>query len=111
VFPDRDHFGRIFYNQTNLSAKGIPQIAVVMEFLHGEMARMYLRWLADIISVLGPGHDFSRQAAAGEKQLERKSSAEDLGGGDVHTRLSGVVDHLAQNDLRNALSLSAHHCQ
>ena len=104
VFPDRDHFGRIFYNQANMSAKGIAQIAVVMGSCTAGGA--YVPAMSDesiIVRDQGTillGGPPLVKAATGEIV-----SAEDLGGGDVHTRLSGVVDHLAQNDL-HALSLA-----
>ncbi|MDR9849341.1 carboxyl transferase domain-containing protein [Herbaspirillum huttiense] len=97
VFPDRDHFGRIFYNQANLSAKGIPQIAVVMGSCTAGGA--YVPAMSDesiivkeqaTIFLAGPP---LVKAATGEVV-----TAEELGGGDVHTRLSGVADHLAQDD-------------
>lgn len=97
VFPDRDHFGRIFYNQANLSAKGIAQIAVVMGSCTAGGA--YVPAMSDesiivkeqaTIFLAGPP---LVKAATGEVV-----TAEELGGGDVHTRLSGVADHLAQDD-------------
>ena len=97
VFPDRDHFGRIFYTQANMSAKGIPQIAVVMGSCTAGGA--YVPAMSDdTIIVKNQGTIFLAgpplvRAATGEVV-----SAEDLGGGDVHTRLSGVADHLAEND-------------
>ena len=97
VFPDRDHFGRIFFNQANMSAKGIPQIAVVMGSCTAGGA--YVPAMSDeTIIVRNQGTIFLGgpplvRAATGEVV-----SAEDLGGADVHTRLSGVADHLAEND-------------
>jgi 3-methylcrotonyl-CoA carboxylase beta subunit len=97
VFPDREHFGRIFYNQATLSAEGIAQIAVVMGSCTAGGA--YVPAMSDeSIIVRNQGTIFLGgpplvQAATGEIV-----SAEDLGGGDVHTRLSGVADHLAEND-------------
>ena len=97
VFPDRDHFGRIFYNQATLSAAGIPQIAVVMGSCTAGGA--YVPAMADeSIIVAHQGTIFLGgpplvRAATGEVV-----SAEELGGADVHTRISGVADHLAQND-------------
>lgn len=97
VFPDREHFGRIFFNQANLSAKNIPQIAVVMGSCTAGGA--YVPAMADeSIIVKNQGTIFLGgpplvRAATGEIV-----SAEDLGGGDVHCRTSGVVDHLANND-------------
>ncbi len=97
VFPDREHFGRIFFNQANLSAMNIPQIAVVMGSCTAGGA--YVPAMADeSIIVREQGTIFLGgpplvQAATGEVV-----SAEELGGGDVHCRTSGVVDHLANND-------------
>jgi 3-methylcrotonyl-CoA carboxylase beta subunit len=97
VFPDRDHFGRIFFNQANMSAKAIPQIALVMGSCTAGGA--YVPAMSDeTIIVRGQGTIFLGgpplvRAATGEVV-----SAEDLGGADVHTRLSGVADHLAEND-------------
>ncbi|GLJ00369.1 carboxyl transferase domain-containing protein [Sphingobium sp. BS19] len=97
VFPDRDHFGRIFYNQANLSARGIPQIACVMGSCTAGGA--YVPAMSDeTIIVRDQGTIFLAgpplvQAATGEV-----ITAEELGGGDLHARKSGVVDHLAEND-------------
>ncbi|HAF42833.1 MAG TPA: methylcrotonoyl-CoA carboxylase, partial [Sphingobium sp.] len=97
VFPDRDHFGRIFYNQANLSARGIPQIACVMGSCTAGGA--YVPAMSDeTVIVRNQGTIFLAgpplvQAATGEI-----ISAEDLGGGDLHGRKSGVVDHVAEND-------------
>jgi len=104
VFPDRDHFGRIFFNQANMSAAGIPQIAVVMGSCTAGGA--YVPAMSDVtIIVKDQGTIFLAgpplvRAATGEVV-----SAEDLGGGDVHTRLSGVADLLADDD-RHALALA-----
>ncbi|MFQ6241695.1 MULTISPECIES: carboxyl transferase domain-containing protein [Sinorhizobium] len=104
VFPDRDHFGRIFYNQANMSAAGIPQIAVVMGSCTAGGA--YVPAMSDeAIIVEKQGTIFLAgpplvRAATGEIV-----SAEDLGGADVHTRLSGVADHLARDD-GHALALA-----
>ncbi len=103
VFPDRDHFGRIFYNQARMSAAGIPQIAAVMGSCTAGGA--YVPAMSDeTIIVAGSGTIFLGgpplvQAATGEIV-----SAEDLGGADVHTRISGVADHYAEND-EHALAL------
>ena len=85
VFPDREHFGRIFYNQANLSALGIPQIAVVMGSCTAGGA--YVPAMCDeTIIVKRPGHDLSRRPAAGARRRPARSSrAEDLGGADVHS--------------------------
>jgi 3-methylcrotonyl-CoA carboxylase beta subunit len=97
VFPDRDHFGRIFYNQANLSAKGIAQIAVVMGSCTAGGA--YVPAMSDeSIIVKNQGTIFLGGPPLVKAATGEVVSAEDLGGGDVHTRLSGVVDHLAQND-------------
>jgi 3-methylcrotonyl-CoA carboxylase beta subunit len=97
VFPDRDHFGRIFYNQANLSASGIPQIAVVMGSCTAGGA--YVPAMSDeSIIVKNQGTIFLGGPPLVKAATGEVVSAEDLGGGDVHTRLSGVVDHLAQND-------------
>ena len=104
VFPDRDHFGRIFYNQARMSAAGIAQIAVVMGSCTAGGA--YVPAMSDqTIIVEGQGTIFLAgpplvRAATGEVV-----TAEDLGGGDVHTRLSGVADHLARDDA-HALALA-----
>src|SRR5207245_3472538 len=93
VFPDRDHFGRIFYNQANLSAKGIPQIAVVMGSCTAGGA--YVPAMSDeSIIVKDQGTIFLGGPPLVKAATGEVVSAEDLGGGDVHTRLSGVVDHL-----------------
>jgi 3-methylcrotonyl-CoA carboxylase beta subunit len=103
IFPDREHFGRIFFNQANMSAEGIPQIAVVMGSCTAGGA--YVPAMSDeSIIVRKQGTIFLGgpplvQAATGEIV-----SAEDLGGADVHARTSGVVDHYARND-HHALSI------
>ncbi|WP_176594164.1 carboxyl transferase domain-containing protein [Sphingobium sp. EM0848] len=103
VFPDREHFGRIFYNQANMSARGIPQIACVMGSCTAGGA--YVPAMSDeTVIVRNQGTIFLAgpplvQAATGEV-----ISAEDLGGGDLHGRKSGVVDHVAEND-EHALSI------
>jgi 3-methylcrotonyl-CoA carboxylase beta subunit len=97
VFPDRDHFGRIFYNQANMSAKGIPQIAVVMGSCTAGGA--YVPAMSDeTIIVKNQGTIFLGGPPLVKAATGEVVSAEDLGGGDVHTRLSGVADHLAEND-------------
>jgi 3-methylcrotonyl-CoA carboxylase beta subunit len=97
VFPDRDHFGRIFFNQANLSAAGIAQIAVVMGSCTAGGA--YVPAMSDeSIIVRNQGTIFLGGPPLVKAATGEVVSAEDLGGGDVHTRLSGVVDHLAQND-------------
>jgi 3-methylcrotonyl-CoA carboxylase beta subunit len=97
VFPDRDHFGRIFYNQANMSAQGIAQIAVVMGSCTAGGA--YVPAMSDeTIIVKNQGTIFLGGPPLVKAAIGEVVSAEDLGGGDVHTRLSGVADHLAQND-------------
>ncbi|HEX5686053.1 MAG TPA: carboxyl transferase domain-containing protein [Ideonella sp.] len=104
VFPDRDHFGRIFYNQANLSAQGIPQVAVVMGSCTAGGA--YVPAMSDeTIIVKNQGTIFLGGPPLVKAATGEVVSAEDLGGGDVHTRLSGVADHLAENDL-HALALA-----
>jgi 3-methylcrotonyl-CoA carboxylase beta subunit len=104
VFPDRDHFGRIFYNQANMSAQGIPQIAVVMGSCTAGGA--YVPAMSDeSIIVKNQGTIFLGGPPLVKAATGEVVTAEDLGGGDVHTRLSGVADHLAQNDL-HALALA-----
>jgi 3-methylcrotonyl-CoA carboxylase beta subunit len=97
VFPDREHFGRIFYNQANLSAAGIPQIAVVMGSCTAGGA--YVPAMSDeSVIVRNQGTIFLGGPPLVKAATGEVVSAEDLGGGDVHTRLSGVADHLAEND-------------
>lgn len=104
VFPDRDHFGRIFYNQANMSANGIAQIAVVMGSCTAGGA--YVPAMSDeTIIVKNQGTIFLGGPPLVKAAIGEIVSAEDLGGGDVHTRLSGVADHLAQNDA-HALALA-----
>jgi 3-methylcrotonyl-CoA carboxylase beta subunit len=104
VFPDREHFGRIFYNQANLSGQGIPQIAVVMGSCTAGGA--YMPAMSDeTIIVRNQGTIFLGGPPLVKAATGEVVSAEDLGGGDVHTRLSGVADHLAENDL-HALALA-----
>ena len=104
VFPDRDHFGRIFYNQANMSAQGISQIAVVMGSCTAGGA--YVPAMSDeTIIVKNQGTIFLGGPPLVKAAIGEIVSAEDLGGGDVHTRLSGVADHLAQNDA-HALALA-----
>jgi len=103
VFPDRDHFGRIFYNQAQLSAAGIPQLAVVMGSCTAGGA--YVPAMSDqTIIVKNQGTIFLGGPPLVKAATGEVVSAEDLGGGDVHTRLSGVADHLAENDM-HALAL------
>ncbi len=104
VFPDRDHFGRIFYNQANMSALGIPQIAVVMGSCTAGGA--YVPAMSDeTIIVKGQGTIFLGGPPLVKAATGEVVSAEDLGGADVHTRKSGVADHMA-NDDHHALSIA-----
>ena len=104
VFPDRDHFGRIFFNQANMSAKGIPQIAVVMGSCTAGGA--YVPAMSDVtIIVKEQGTIFLAGPPLVKAATGEIVTAEDLGGGDVHTRLSGVADYLAENDA-HALDLA-----
>ena len=97
VFPDRDHFGRIFYNQATMSAAEIPQIAVVMGSCTAGGA--YVPAMSDeSIIVRNQGTIFLGGPPLVKAATGEEVSVEDLGGGDVHTRLSGVADHLAEND-------------
>ncbi|BAK77731.1 3-methylcrotonyl-CoA carboxylase beta subunit [Pseudogulbenkiania sp. NH8B] len=104
VFPDREHFGRIFYNQAQLSAAGIPQIAVVMGSCTAGGA--YVPAMSDeTIIVKEQGTIFLGGPPLVKAATGEVVDAEELGGGDVHTRISGVADHLAQNDA-HALSIA-----
>lgn len=104
VFPDKEHFGRIFFNQANMSADGIAQIAVVMGSCTAGGA--YVPAMSDeSIIVKEQGTIFLGGPPLVKAATGEEVSSEDLGGGDVHTRLSGVADHLAQNDL-HALALA-----
>ncbi len=106
VFPDRDHFGRIFYNQANMSAKAIPQIAVVMGSCTAGGA--YVPAMSDeTVIVRNQGTIFLGGPPLVKAATGEVVSAEDLGGGDVHTRISGVADHLAEND-SHALYIARH---
>jgi 3-methylcrotonyl-CoA carboxylase beta subunit len=97
VFPDRDHFGRIFYNQAQLSARGIPQIALVMGSCTAGGA--YVPAMCDeTIIVRNQGTIFLGGPPLVKAATGEEVDAESLGGGDVHARTSGVVDHLADND-------------
>ena len=104
VFPDRDHFGRIFYNQARMSAKGIAQIAVVMGSCTAGGA--YVPAMSDVsIIVKEQGTIFLAGPPLVKAATGEVVTAEDLGGGDVHTRLSGVADYLADDDA-HALALA-----
>ena len=104
VFPDREHFGRIFYNQARLSAQGIAQIAVVMGSCTAGGA--YVPAMSDqSIIVREQGTIFLGGPPLVKAATGEEVSAEELGGADVHTRLSGVADYFAEND-RHALSIA-----
>jgi 3-methylcrotonyl-CoA carboxylase beta subunit len=104
VFPDKEHFGRIFFNQANMSAQNIPQIAIVMGSCTAGGA--YVPAMADeSIIVKEQGTIFLGGPPLVKAATGEVVSAEDLGGGDVHCRTSGVVDHLANND-HHALSIA-----
>ncbi|GAB15992.1 acyl-CoA carboxylase beta chain [Arthrobacter globiformis NBRC 12137] len=97
VFPDRDHFGRIFYNQARMSAAGIPQIASVMGSCTAGGA--YVPAMSDeTVIVRNQGTIFLGGPPLVKAAIGEIVSAEELGGGDVHSRISGVTDHLAEND-------------
>lgn len=97
VFPDREHFGRIFFNQANLSARGVPQIAAVMGSCTAGGA--YVPAMSDeTVIVKEQGTIFLGGPPLVKAATGEVVSAEDLGGGDVHARRSGVVDHLADDD-------------
>ncbi len=97
VFPDREHFGRIFFNQANLSARGIPQIAAVMGSCTAGGA--YVPAMSDeTVIVRNQGTIFLGGPPLVKAATGEVVTAEDLGGGDVHARTSGVVDHLAEDD-------------
>ncbi len=103
IFPDRDHFGRIFYNQANMSAKGIPQIAAVMGSCTAGGA--YVPAMSDeTVIVRNQGTIFLGGPPLVKAATGEVVSAEDLGGADVHARQSGVTDHYAENDA-HALSI------
>jgi 3-methylcrotonyl-CoA carboxylase beta subunit len=103
VFPDRDHFGRIFYNQARMSALGIPQVALVMGSCTAGGA--YVPAMSDeTVIVKGTGTIFLGGPPLVKAATGEDVSAEDLGGSDVHTRLSGVADHEALDD-EHALAL------
>ncbi len=104
VFPDREHFGRIFFNQANLSAAGIPQIAVVMGSCTAGGA--YVPAMSEqTIIVKNQGTIFLGGPPLVKAATGEIVSAEELGGGDTHTRISGVADYLAEND-EHALELA-----
>lgn len=97
VFPDRDHFGRIFYNQARMSAAGIPQISAVLGYCTAGGA--YIPAMSDqSIIVKGTGTIFLGGPPLVKAATGEDVNAEDLGGADVHCRISGVSDHYAEND-------------
>jgi 3-methylcrotonyl-CoA carboxylase beta subunit len=97
VFPDREHFGRIFFNQANMSARRIPQIACVMGSCTAGGA--YVPAMSDeTVIVRNQGTIFLAGPPLVKAATGEEISAEDLGGGDLHAKKSGVVDHLAEND-------------
>jgi 3-methylcrotonyl-CoA carboxylase beta subunit len=97
VFPDRDHFGRIFYNQAKMSARGIPQISSVMGSCTAGGA--YVPAMSDeVVIVKGTGTIFLGGPPLVKAATGEEVTAEELGGADVHTRRSGVADHFAEND-------------
>jgi 3-methylcrotonyl-CoA carboxylase beta subunit len=103
VFPDRDHFGRIFYNQARMSAAGIPQVALVMG--SSTAGGAYVPAMSDeTVIVRGIGTIFLGGPPLVKAATGEEVSAEDLGGGDLHTKISGVADHLALDD-EHALAL------
>ena len=104
VFPDREHFGRIFYNQARMSARGIPQIAVVMGSCTAGGA--YVPAMSDeTVIVKGTGTIFIGGPPLVKAATGQEVSAEELGGADVHTRQSGVADYYASND-EHALAIA-----
>ncbi len=114
VFPDRDHFGRIFYNQAQMSARGIPQISAVLGSCTAGGA--YVPAMSDeVVIVREQGTIFLAGPPLVKAATGEEVSAEDLGGGDVHTRRSGVADHLASDDdhalkiVRNIVENLGHH--
>src|SRR5439155_22572491 len=97
VFPDREHFGRIFYNQARMSAARIPQVAVVMGMCTAGGA--YVPAMSDeAVIVKGTGTIFLAGPPLVKAATGEEVPAEDLGGADVHTRISGVADHFAEDD-------------
>ncbi len=104
VFPDREHFGRIFFNQANMSAKGIPQVAVVMGSCTAGGA--YVPAMSDeSIIVRNQGTVFLGGPPLVKAATGEAVSAEDLGGAEVHSRTSGVTDHMASDD-HHALAIA-----
>ena len=104
VFPDREHFGRIFFNQAQMSAQGIPQIAVVMGSCTAGGAYVPAMWDETVI-VRGTGTIFIGGPPLVKAATGQDVTAEELGGADVHTRRSGVADHYATSD-EHALAIA-----
>src|SRR6202020_2203183 len=103
VFPDREHFGRIFYNQARLSAAGIPQLAAVLGSCTAGGA--YVPAMSDeTVIVRNQGTIFLGGPPLVKAATGEEVTAEELGGGELHSRTSGVTDHLAQDD-RHALQI------
>ena len=97
VFPDKEHFGRIFYNQAQMSALGIPQVSVVMGMCTAGGA--YVPAMSDeSVIVRGQGTIYLGGPPLVKAATGEESTAEELGGGDMHSRVSGVTDHLAEDD-------------
>ncbi|MFN4219748.1 MAG: carboxyl transferase domain-containing protein [bacterium] len=106
VFPDKEHFGRIFYNQARMSALSIPQIAVVMGSCTAGGA--YVPAMSDeVVIVRNQGTIFLGGPPLVKAATGEEVTAEELGGGDVHTRISGVADYLADND-QHAIQITRH---
>jgi len=103
VFPDRDHFGRIFYNQAQMSARGIPQVSAVLGSCTAGGA--YVPAMSDeVVIVQEQGTIFLGGPPLVKAATGEEVTAEELGGGDVHTRISGVADQLARDD-KHAISM------
>ena len=97
VFPDKEHFGRIFYNQANMSSSGIPQVAIVLGSCTAGGA--YVPAMADeSVIVRNQGTIFLAGPPLVKAATGEEVSAEELGGGDLHSKVSGVTDHLAESD-------------
>lgn len=98
MFPDRDHFGRIFFNQANLSAAGVPQVAIVLGSCTAGGA--YVPAMSDEnVIVQKNGTIFLAGPPLVKAAINEVIDAEELGGGYVHTHISGVSDHFARNEL------------
>ena len=111
VFPDKNHFGRIFYNQAKMSSESIPQIASVMGSCTAGGA--YVPAMADeTIIVDGTGTIFLGGPPLVKAAIGENASAEELGGANMHTRISGVADHFAKDDeealTKNTFNLFTH---